>query len=433
MEFVKKYIVFIVLSLVLSLSLVRIFQAEDIIRDIDSSQINLYFFYGEGCPHCAKEEIFLDNLEAKYEQIDIHRYETWYNPENASLLDKVKNDLGLGSGVPVLIVGEEAIVGYSSYEITGKRIEDLVSNYVVNGCNDLVAPYFDTEAITTEVDEKTCEHNCESHNEECEHDCGCSADMNDEKIGATNTINIPFFGDTNISNLTLPVFTIVIAAADGFNPCAMWVLLFLINLLIGLKDKRRMWILGFTFILASAVVYYFFVFTWLQLFLLVGLILWVRLGIGLLAVGSGTYHLKEYFENKDATCKVTDNEKRKETFFRLREIVKKKSLFLSLGGIILLAAAVNMVELLCSAGFPQTFTQVLAMKELSFWQNQMYIFLYIFVFMLDDLFIFFVAMKTMQLKGISSRYSRWSNLIGGIMILLIGLLLLFKPEWLMFG
>ena len=104
-----------------------------------------------------------------------------------------------------------------------------------------------------------------------------------------------------------------------------------------------------------------------------------------------------------------------------------------MGGIILLAAAVNMVELLCSAGFPQTFTQVLALKDLGPGQNQMYLLLYIFIFMLDDLFIFFVVMKTMQLKGISSKYSRWSNLVGGILILLIGLLLIFKPEWLMFG
>ncbi len=434
MEFVKKYIVFIVVVLVLGLSLVRLFQVEDISRQIDNSQVNLYFFYGDGCPHCSKEEIFLDKLEEKYNEIDIHHYETWYNTENAKLLDKIRNDLNFSSGVPVLIVGEEAIVGYNSYEITGKKIEGLVSDYVINGCIDTVAPYFDIDNKNTQViNEKTCEHSCGMKVEGCEHDCGCSADMTEEEAGTPNTLNVLFFGEVNINNLALPVFTILIAAADGFNPCAMWVLLFLMNLLIGMDDKRRMWILGFTFIFASALVYYFFVFTWLQLFLLVGLIIWVRLAIGLLAVGSGTYHLKEYWQNRKGTCKVTDNEKRKKIFVRLREIVKEKKMFLAMGGIILLAAAVNMVELLCSAGFPQTFTQVLALKDLGSWQNQMYLFLYIFVFMLDDLFIFFVVMKTMQLKGISSKYSRWSNLIGGILILLIGLLLIFKPEWLMFG
>ncbi len=434
MEFLKKYIVYVVVAIVLIISLFKIFGGGEINKQIDSSKVNLYFFYGNGCPHCAKEEVFLDDLEKKYDKIEIHRYETWYNTENAALLDKIRNKIGFKTGVPALIIGSEAIVGYSNYEITGKKIEGIVNKYVVEGCNDLVAPYFVENGENIPADKApTCEHGCEAKGQECEHDCACSADMVNEKTGSTDTLNVPFFGEINIKNLTMPAFTVLIAAADGFNPCAMWVLLFLLNLLIGIQNKRRMWILGLAFIFSSALVYYFFVFTWLQLFLFVGMIIWVRLAIGILAVGSGTYHLKEYFENKDASCKVTDNEKRQKMFGNLREIVKRKSLVFALIGIVLLAAAVNMVELLCSAGFPQTFTQVLALKHLPWWQNQLYLLLYIVIFMLDDLFIFFLAMKTMQLKGISSRYSRWSGLVGGIMILLIGLLLIFKPEWIMFG
>lgn len=435
MEFVKKYIVYISVALVFLVSLFGIIGQETgtDLKSIDTEKVNLYFFYGDGCPHCAKEEIFLDNLEKKYDMIEIHRYETWKNADNARLLDKLRAELGFRTGVPVLIVGEETIVGYSSYEITGKRIESIVSEYVVTGCQDVVLPIINPESYQEKVSEKTCEHSCEAKNMECEHDCGCSADMSKEDTGAPNTINFPFIGEININNLALPAFTIVIAAADGFNPCAMWVLLFLISLLIDMEDKKRRWILGITFIVSSAVVYYFFVFTWLQLFLFIGLIIWVRLAVGLLAVGSGVYHLKEYWDNRDGTCKVTDNQERKETFKKLRNIVKEKKLILSLFGIVLLAAAVNMVELLCSAGFPQTFSQVLAMKDLNFWQMQGYLLLYIVVFMLDDLFIFFLAMKTMELKGISSKYSRWASLVGGVLILMIGLLLLFKPEYIMFG
>lgn len=437
MDFIKKNLVYIALILVFAAFGLKLFLVESNDYAIDSSRVNLYFFYGDGCPHCAKEEIFLENLEKKYEQIEIHRFETWYNTENAALLDRVRGDLGFGTGVPVLIVGEESILGYSSYEITGKRIETIVSDYVKNGCNDLIAPYLDTDKtksidLEKRTEEKTCEHSCESEGQTCEHDCGCSADMNEDE-GSADTIKVPFFGELEIKNLALPLLTIVIAAADGFNPCAMWVLLFLISLLIDMQDKRKMWILGFTFIFSSALVYYVFVFTWLQIFISIGVIIWVRLAIGLLAVGSGAFHLKEYWENVSGVCKVTDNEKRRKIFLRLREIVQKKEMILAIGGIILLAAAVNMVELLCSAGFPQTFTQVLAMKELPFWSNQFYLILYILIFMLDDMLIFFIAMKTMQLKGISSKYSRYSSLIGGVLILLIGLLLIFKPEWIMFG
>jgi glutaredoxin len=432
-EFLKKNLVYTLLIMSLLAFGVKMFFVDYSKYEVDETKVNLYFFYGDGCPHCAKEEEFLDKLEKKYDQIEIHRFETWYNAQNAALLDKVRGDLKFNTGVPVLIVGEESIVGYSSYEVTGKKIETIVNEYVKNGCNDVMLPYLGNskDEVLAQENEKSCEHSCDKA-DECEHDCGCSADMSTEK-SVTNSIHFPFFGDIKIDNLAMPLLTIVIAAADGFNPCAMWVLVFLISLLIDMQDRKRMWILGLAFIITSALVYYVFVFTWLQIFVSIGVIIWVRLAIGLLAIGSGAYHLKEYWENADGVCKVTGGEKRRAIFNRIKLAVKEKALILSLLGIIILALAVNLVELLCSAGFPQTFTQVLAMKQYSFWQNQAYLWLYITIFMLDDLFVFFIAMKTMQLKGISSKYSRWSSLIGGIIILLIGILLIFKPEWIMFG
>jgi glutaredoxin len=431
-DFFKRYLVYIIVFVVLIGAGIKLFNPSTELKEVDDSKVNLYFFYGDGCPHCAKEEEFLDKLEEKYEQIEVHRYETWYDRENAALLDKVRSKLGFKTGVPVLIVGEESIVGYSSYEISGKKIEGIVSKYIETGCNDLMTPFLGGKTSDKALEEKSCEHSCETETGECEHDCDCTADMEKESK-PENSIHLPFFGSIEIANLALPLLTVVIAAADGFNPCAMWVLVFLISLLIDMQDRKRMWLLGLAFIFTSALVYYVFVFTWLQVFISIGVIIWVRLAIGLLAVGSGAYHIKEFWENVDGACKVTGGEKRREIFNRIKTIVREKALVLSLIGIVVLAAAVNLVELLCSAGFPQTYTQVLAMKDLSFWHNQAYLFLYIFIFMLDDLLIFSIAMKTMELKGLSAKYSRWAGLIGGVLILFIGLLLIFKPEFIMFG
>ena len=107
--------------------------------------------------------------------------------------------------------------------------------------------------------------------------------------------------------------------------------------------------------------------------------------------------------------------------------------YLALVGIVVLAFAVNLVELICSAGLPAVYTQVLFLSNLARWQYYFYILFYIFIFMLDDLLIFFIAMTTLRLTGLTTKYSRWSHLIGGILMLIIGLLLIFKPEWLMFG
>lgn len=379
--------------------------------------VNVYFFYGEGCPHCAKEEVFLDKLEKENKDIKIFRYETWHNRENATLLGEVGKTLNLNiTGVPVTIISDQAIVGFGSEETTGKKIKGLIDEYSQIGCEDLVGPITNTK----------------EQEETCTEDCGC------EDKGATEqkkveSVDLPFLGEVKVVNLSLPVFTILIAAADGFNPCAMWVLLFLISLLLGMQNRKKMWALGLAFIISSAVVYFVFVFAWLKFFLILGYVTWIRVAVGLVAVVSGAYHLKQYWDNRDGTCQVTSVDQRQKIIKRLKSIVSKQSFWLALVGIIILAAGVNLVELVCSAGFPQTFTHVLAEANISNINRYLYIFLYILIFMLDDILIFVIAMKTLEMKAISSKYTRWSSLVGGILILIIGILLIFKPELIMFG
>jgi hypothetical protein len=213
----------------------------------------------------------------------------------------------------------------------------------------------------------------------------------------------------------------------------MWTLLFLISLLLGLKSRKRMWLIGIVFISASAFCYFLFMAAWLNLIIFLGLVVWVRLFIGGIALAGGSYSIKKGIKNKDGGCEIAGSEKRQTTFKRLREIVGKNNLWLALGGIILLAFAVNLVELVCSAGLPAVYTQVLALSDLATWQYYGYILLYILFFMLDDLIIFAIAMITLKLTGFSTKYSRYSNLIGGALMIIIGLLLIFKPEILMFG
>jgi len=191
--------------------------------------------------------------------------------------------------------------------------------------------------------------------------------------------------------------------------------------------------LGGSFIFTSGIVYFLFLAAWLNVFLFVGMITWIQKIIGIVAFGSGIYHLREYFINKDGTCHVTDSKKRKKVFNRIRGVILERNFYISLIGIILLAISVNLVELVCSAGLPAIYTQVLAISGLAPWQYYGYLALYILIFMLDDLLIFAIAMATLKMHGISSKYTRISNLIGGIIMLIIGLALIFKPELLMFG
>lgn len=369
-------------------------------------KVNLHFFWASGCPHCEKEKIFLDNLKEKYPQLVVNDYEVTQNSNNLELLKKVGEKLQIDiSGVPFTVVGEDHFAGYLNDETTGAAIEDEINCSIKNKCEDVVSGLVS----------------------------GDNKKESGQKVVIPENLKLPIFGEIKSKNFSLPLLTFVIALVDGFNPCAMWTLLFLISLLLGMKNKKRMWVLGVSFILASGFVYFLFLSAWLNLFLFLGFVVWVRILIGILALGTGGYYLRDYWVNRSGACPVSEGEKRQKIFTKIRSIVEKRSFILAILGIILLAFAVNLVELICSAGLPAIYTKILSLSNLPIWQYYLYLLFYIFIFMLDDLVVFFIAMFTLQVVGMQSKYARFSHLIGGILILTIGILLLLKSEWLMFG
>lgn len=373
-----------------------------------TNNVNIYLFWGEGCPHCSKEKIFLEELENRYPQVKVRDFEVWSNRENRRLLSELGKKLNVNiSGVPVTIIGEKSFIGWHDEQSTGLALEEAVKCVLQNGCYDIAG-----ETLASNGEEQE-----------------------GQKISPIPpTIKVPILGEIKIKNFSLPLLTVVLGALDGFNPCAMWTLLFLLSLLLGMEDRGRMWVLGTAFIAASASVYFLFMAAWLNLILFLGFVIWIRIIIGLIALAGGGYNLKEYFTDHGDSCKVTGTEKRQKIFAKLKAVTQQKNFYLALGGIIILAFAVNLVELVCSAGLPAVYTQTLAMSNLAKWQYYLYILFYIFFFMLDDLIVFLIAMTTLQATGIGTKkYARFSHLVGGILMLIIGLILIFKPSWLMFG
>ena len=381
----------------------------------------IYFFYGDGCPHCAKEEAYLEQLTHDRPEIKVLAFEVWKNRINQSLMRAVGEALAADvSGVPLTVVGDNYLIGFLNAQTTGRQIEAYLDQCADLGCEDVAGRIIE-EKFTPQNNNSNQNVNSNTQEEQA------------KKSLLPETIGLPIFGEIEVKKFSLPILTVIIAALDGFNPCAMWVLIFLISLLLGMANRKRMWILGSAFILASAAVYFAFMVAWLNILLFLGLIIWIRIAIGLVALASGGYHLKEWWVNREAYCKVTGSEKRQRIFARLKEITQNQKFYLALGGIILLAVAVNLVEAICSAGLPVVFTQILTLSNLSSFSYYAYILLYIFIFMLDDLLVFIIAMVTLKAVGVTSRFSRASNLIGGIVMLILGLLLILKPEWLMFG
>jgi hypothetical protein len=204
-------------------------------------------------------------------------------------------------------------------------------------------------------------------------------------------------------------------------------------MLLGMKDRKRMWALGLTFLISSAMVYFLFLSAWLNFFLFIGIIIWVRLIIGIVAVGGGIFNIRDWWKNKNGECKVINTPGRKRIMDKIKVIIQEEKFLFALVGIAILAFAVNLIELVCSAGLPAIFTQVLSMSNLPGWQYYLYLFLYIIIFLLDDILVFVIAMMTLKISGSNSKYVRHAGLVGGIILVILGILLVAKPEWLMFG
>ena len=203
-----------------------------------------------------------------------------------------------------------------------------------------------------------------------------------------------------------------------------------------MKDRKKMWILGFTFILTSGLVYLMFMMTWLNLATFISKISYIRLLVALIALVAGGINLYNYIKSvttKDDGCQVVEKQDRKKIMTRIKDITHEKKFIIAFFGIIVLAASVNVIELMCSIGIPLLFTQILAMNNLSSASYMLYMLIYIFFFLLDDILIFVISMVTLKVTGFSTKYTKYSHLVGGIIMLLIGLLLIIKPEILTFN
>lgn len=365
--------------------------------------INIYFFEAKGCPHCKDEEKFLDEIVKKYPQVKINDYEVTQNKYNADLLKKIGNSMEFDvTGVPVTVVGKYHIIGWQNKEITGVELENDIKCAIDKGCSDVV------EGIISNG--------------------GAGASP---QIYGSGYFKLPFMGRTNLKALSLPVLTIVLGLVDGFNPCAMWTLLFLISLLLSMKNRTRMWILGLAFVISSGIVYFAAMAAWLKAITFLEYISFIRYGIGILSLIIGVANLRSYFGGKEE-CKIEQPGRRQKIMQVLSNIAQKPQFWVALIGIIILAGAVNLLEMICSAGVPAIYTQMLALNNLPKWQYYLYILLYVFFYMLDDLIVLIIAMITLRQTALSTKYSRYVKLAGGIIILLIGILMIFKPDWLLF-
>ena len=248
------------------------------------------------------------------------------------------------------------------------------------------------------------------------------------EVWRPETASLPVFGAIRLADFSLPTLAVLLGLADGFNPCAMWALVYLLSLLVALRDRRKIWLLVGSFVLASGVLYFLFMTAWLNAFLLLGYLRPLTIAIGLGALVIGVVDLRAFIQTRGApVCAVGNHGFKKRTMGRMERLVAAPLTLATFLGVVALAFTVNAIEFACSAGLPAIFTHTLSLLQLSGSQYYGYILLYVLFFMLDDLLIFSLAAFTLQ-ATMAGGYARYGKLVGGVVLVALGLLMLVAPE-----
>ena len=350
---------------------------------VEKNKINLYLFYGKECPHCEEERKWLKTVKEDYKDyVNVYEFEVWHNDKNKDKMETLKAAFGeKKAGVPFTVIGDTEYVGYS-------------------------------ESLSSVLDKKIREY--------------AGLDSN------PNEIKLPLLGTVNMKTVSLPMVALVLGLIDGFNPCAMWILLFLINMLFGMKNKRRAWLLGYSFLLTSGLVY-FLSMLGINLILGVATIKYMKIAIAIFILVAGILNLKKYLKirKEDVGCTVVDEKKRKNITTKMKKIKNSDNFILALLGTMILAASVNLIELACSLGFPVIFTEILNINNVNGIMKLIYLLIYIICYMLDDIIVFTISMFTLEATGITNKYNKLCTLVSAIIMILMGALLILKPDWLM--
>jgi glutaredoxin len=361
-----------------------------------SLRVNLYVFWSATCPHCHRALRFLGALEEQLPWLDVRALEV-SEPENAELYVTLAGQLGTEARyVPAFFYCGRSFEGYQGDHTTGDFLRESL------------------EACHAELLAQR----------------GADAEVTDDQSAAPEPvpIDLPLIGRLDPSALSLPVLTLVLAGLDAFNPCAFFVLLFLLSLMVHVRSRARMALVGGVFVLCSGLVYFGFMAAWLNLFLLVGYLPLVTSGAGLLAVFIGAINIKDFVWFRKGLSLSIPERARPTLYQRTRALVGAASLPAMLAGTVMLALAANAYELLCTAGFPLVFTRVLTLAELATPAYYGYLALYNAVYVLPLLAIVTAFVVTLGARRLTEAEGRILKLLSGLMMMGLGLVLLLAPQ-----
>jgi glutaredoxin len=365
---------------------------------------NIEVFVRSGCPHCAKAELFLHTLEREQPALRIVIHDVSRESSALEQLQLLAKNQGLGTArVPAFVVDGQLIVGFSDEITTGLLIRNAL-----------------TQAQTRQNQDSS--GSCEAEQSlSCEPGTAVPAQT-------AQSFMLDFFGrNLSLDEAGLPLFTLAMGLLDGFNPCSLWVLILMISLLAPMNNRPRMAAIAGTFVAVEGIAYFIFMAAWLNLFLLIGLSRISELVIATIALVAGIINLKDFrFYGRGVSLSIPDAAK-PDIYARMRRILQAQNLAGALIGTVLLAILVQIVEFMCTSGFPALYTRILTLKQLDSISYYSYLLLYNLAYMFDDVIILAIGVITLSQRRLQEKEGRWLKLISGLVMVGLGVYLIVVP------
>ena len=350
--------------------------------------LTIMYFHGRECSNCARFTPFAEDvLKKEFPNVAWKTYEIWHNDSNKVFYEETMQKYGIElRGTPSVVIGDEVVVGFRNQRADGDKFRMLIRKALGQ------------DVTQTEL----------------------------------NTVTLPILGKINTKIVSLPLFTLVIAGLDGFNPCAMWVLMFLLSLLIHARSRGKILLIGGIFVFISGLIYFLFMVAWFNFFKIVGLKVWIRFLLGGVALFAGAINIKEFFWFKRGVSLTIPEGVKPGIFVRMRNLVRADKMSTMVTGTIILAVLVNFYELMCTAGFPAIYSKVIVDQQLSIASKYFWLVMYNIVYVIPLAIIVAIFAITMGSRRFTERGGRYMKLVGGLFMLFLALALLFNPELLAF-
>ena len=358
----------------------------------------IYFFWGDGCPHCAEEEIFLEKLKKEYPQMTVQDYEVWYDKDNQEILKKAAEVMGFEpTGVPVTIIGEKVWIGFrEQYEA---EMRAALANCIATSCESPI----EKEVLAT--------------------DTPVEVPTNSDEV-----ITLPFFGDIDLGQQSLAISTLIIGFVDGFNPCSLWVISVLLALTLTSGSRTKVITVGLTYLVVTTLVYSLFILGVFTLFSYIGYLKWIQVIVALVAIGFGVINMKDYFWYKEGVSFTISDKHKPKLYKNMRDsVVTPQSLIGLISSTAVMAAGVSLIEFSCTAGFPVIWSNIMIANNVSGLYFALLLGLYMLIYLLDEIGVIAVASITMKAARVEEKHGRILKLISGTIMLALGIVMLIGP------